>query len=64
MQGVLEKNIGNVHTQKEQKMRHWKNNITKNETVVLRIINIFLNTLKCSNDSIRLSWNWQLCEKI
>ena len=31
----------------------------KNETVVLRMIYI-----KCSNDSIRLWWNWQFCEKI
>ena len=36
---------------------------SKNETVVLRMI-YKKNTLKCSNDSSRLWWNWQFCEKI
>ena len=39
-----------------------KNNMaflrSKNETVVLR------STFICSNDSIRLWWTWQFCEKI
>ena len=35
---------------------------SNNETVVLRMI--YKSTLKCSNDSSRLWWNWQFCEKI
>ena len=52
---------GNVHKMKKEGT--CKNNMisSKNETVVLRMI--YKSTLKCSNDSSRLWWNWQFRER-
>ena len=61
MQSVLAEKNGNVYKKRGDIV---KNNLvsSKNETIVPYYI--YISTLKCSNDSSRLWWNWQFCEKI
>ena len=60
MQSVLAKM--EMYTKKGRPCKKKASERSKNETVVLRMI--YKKHIKCSNDSSRLWWNWQFCEKI
>ena len=63
MQSVFAKKM-QMYIKIKKERRHCKNNLvsSKHETLVLRMI--YKSTLKCPNDSSRLWWNREFCEKI